>query len=82
MEAKSFARFSKCDKPSLSVELQVRLQLLEANWAENPDTALSLLFGAVHAVHQALIVDAVLKSEHVTDLVNHGTARTLHPNLF
>ena len=78
-KAEFFAYFNHLGKPLGHVELGIHLELAGADWAEN--TIWIAEFKAAHAtVQDALVVYAVLEAEHMTDLVHHGRARTLHPN--
>ena len=79
-ESKFLTDFYQFFKPFLNVELEITFQFLQANWAKDSYSP-SLLIGAVDAIHQALIVNAVVKSEHVADFVGHDMAG-IHKQVF
>ena len=62
------------------IKLDVQFELGEADRAKSA-VWMSQLEGAIRAIKDAFIVDAVLESEHVANLMHHGRAASLHPDL-
>lgn len=62
-----------------AIELAVQFKLAKAHRAERLALNSATFEGAIRPIHRALIVDAVLEAKHMTDLMHHRTAGSLHP---
>ena len=74
VQAKLLASCSELLESLSRIELDILLQLLVADRAEQLDATSTLLISAHDTVHEALVVDAVSQTELVTDLMAHDVA--------
>jgi hypothetical protein len=79
-DAQVLANFYKCFKSNLRIELYITLELFKADRAQGMVCLSVALLCGHGAIHQALVVDAVLDAEHVSDLVCHSVTSTFDPN--